>query len=89
MRRGERCRESGLACDRGWRGIAPSVAVFQCSFSLGTSVMEVNVVFYVMCKCLQNRECVCVCVGEKKIERKKKKKKSVRAVNTSKVTSFG
>lgn len=89
MRRGEQCRESGLACDRGWRGIAPSVAVFQCSFSLGTSVMEVNVVFYVMCKCLQNRECVCVCGGEKKIERKKKKKKSVRAVNTSKVTSFG
>lgn len=21
-----------LACDRGWRGVAPSVAVFQCSF---------------------------------------------------------
>lgn len=89
VRRGEQCRESGLACDRGWRGIAPSVAVFQCSFSLGTSVMEVNVVFYVMCKCLQNRECVCVCGGKENREKKKKKKKSVRAVNTSKVTSFG
>lgn len=75
MRRGEQCRESGLACDRGWRGIAPSVAVFQCSFSLGTSVMEVNVVFYVMCKCLQNRECVCVCVCGGKENREKKKKK--------------
>lgn len=60
-----------LACDRGWRGVAPSVAVFQCSFSLGTSVREVNAVLYVMCECLQNREYVCVCVsvwwGEKKI----------------------
>lgn len=72
VRRGEQCRESGLACDRGWRGIAPSVAVFQCSFSLGTSVMEVNVVFYVMCKCLQNRECVCVCGGKENREKKKK-----------------
>lgn len=40
------------------RGAAPSVAVFQCSFSLGTSVMEVNVALYVMCECHQNRECV-------------------------------
>ena len=41
-----------LACDRGWRGVAPSVAVFQCSFSQGTSVGEVNAVLYVMCDCL-------------------------------------
>lgn len=47
-----------LACDRGWRGVAPSVAVFQCSFSLGTSVREVNAVLHVTCECLQNRECV-------------------------------
>lgn len=33
-----------LACDRGWRGVAPSVAVFQCSFSLRTSVRDVNAV---------------------------------------------
>lgn len=59
---------SGLACDRGWRGVAPSVAVFQCGCSLGTSVMEVNAVLYVMCECLQNRECV----EEMKREKKKK-----------------
>lgn len=40
-----------LACDRGWRGVAPSVAVFQCNFSLGTSVREVNtVLLYVTCE---------------------------------------
>lgn len=47
-----------LACDSGCRGVAPSVAVFQCSFSPGTSVREVNAVLHVMCECLQNRECV-------------------------------
>lgn len=67
----ERCGavRCSLACDRGWRGVAPSVAVFQCSvcfffpplLSLGTSVKEVNAVLYVMCDCLQNRVCVCVC----------------------------
>lgn len=50
-----------LACDRGLRVGAPSVAVFQCSFSLGTSVGELNAVLYVICECLQNRECECVC----------------------------
>lgn len=78
MGRAVRC---SLACDRGWRGVAPSVAVFQCSFSLRTSVRDVNAVLYVMCECLLNRECV-------EGERKKNKKKTLRAVNTSKVTSF-
>lgn len=51
-----------LACDRGWRGVAPSVAVFQCSFffffffALGTSVREVNAALYVMCERLRKSE---------------------------------
>lgn len=40
------------------RGAAPSVAVFQCIFSLGTSVREVNAMLHVMSECLQNRKCV-------------------------------
>lgn len=58
------------------------MAVFQCSLSLGTSVREVTAV-YVMCECLQNRECV---ETDRKRERERGKK-WVRAVNTSKVTS--
>lgn len=52
---------SSLACDRGRRGVAPSVAVFQCNFSLGTSARGVNAVLFVMCAYLQNR----VCCGQK------------------------
>lgn len=78
MGRAVRC---SLACDRGWRGVAPSVAVFQCSFSLGTSVSEVNAALYVMCESLQNGGCAgWAGRGEEKV--------SVRAVNTSTVTSF-
>lgn len=47
-----RAARCSLACDRGRRGVAPSVAVFQCSVSLGTSVREVNAVLYVMCEYL-------------------------------------
>lgn len=72
--------QHSLACDRGWRGVAPSVAVFQCIFfffyflffPLGTSVREVNAAMYVMCDCFQNSK---YGVG-------------VRAVNISKATSF-
>lgn len=62
------------------RGVAPSVAVFQCIFSLGTSVREGNAMLHVMSERLQDRKCVCarVCVGWR----------WGRAVNTSKVTSF-
>lgn len=64
--RAPRC---SLACDRGWRGVAPSVAVFHFSFSLGTSAREVSAVLDVMCECLQNRECV-----ERKNKKKRRKK---------------
>lgn len=82
VRWGEQCSAVWLVT-WGCRGVAPSEAVFQCSFSLGTSVREVNAMLYVMCECLQNREWV-------KRGRKggKEKKKSAGAVNTSKVTSF-
>lgn len=48
VRWGEQCSAVRLVT-RGCRGVAPSVAVFQCSFSLGTSVREVNAMLYVMC----------------------------------------
>lgn len=50
-----------LACDSGWRGVAPSVAVFfSAIFALGMAVREVDGVLYVMCESFQIRECVCM-----------------------------
>lgn len=71
----------GVVCDRGWRGAAPSVAVFQCSFSLGTSVREEIVA---LCLCVNVFRIRSVCVGGGGGGWAG----AVRAVNTSKVTSF-
>lgn len=66
VERAPRCR---LACDRGWRGVAPSVAVFQCTFSLGTSFGEVNTVLLYVTRVnewLQSAECVGRSKGRRK-----------------------